>query len=380
MNYNFQRSGLIAGDSARYGRFTYSWVALPSLDEKNLDENKGINGGTYRPELEGYGTKYVFKDAALYPSCNYRTIYVASNQINSAIDWNFNGSLEPNIEADISHGEGRSLCIMEDSYDTLVSITDWDRLDFKKGGIGYGTALEDYYIEPAAIEEPFTLEEDLSMVHAPPPTGLTASAGTKMVRLAWRLDQELIEGGTLKRYNVYRKGPAGEFELVGSTSSSAFDDHSVLVAHQYIYGVRAVDYVGNESEMSDAVAIELADTSKPILVPVADKTRLWPPNHAMVDVTIMANASDDSGWPVALSTVAWSSEPENGLGDGDMAPDWTEPVIDEATGAITLQLRSERSGSGVGREYTVTITATDTSGNWNVADVKIIVPHDMKKK
>ena len=75
-----------------------------------------------------------------------------------------------------------------------------------------------------------------------------------------------------------------------------------------------------------------------------------------------------------------SNEPQEGLGDGDTAPDWTEPVIDQANGVISLQLRAERSGSGDGRVYTIAITATDNSGNSSTAPVEIIVPHDKGKK
>ena len=135
----------------------------------------------------------------------------------------------------------------------------------------------------------------------------------------------------------------------------------------------------NEPVASD-ILIEVIDTIAPTLAPVPDKTILWPPNHNMVDIKILANASDNSGGSVSLSAAVSSNEPEDGLGDGDMAPDWTEPVINQDTGEITLQLRAERSGSGDGRVYTITITATDDSGNSSTAAVKIIVPHDKRKK
>jgi hypothetical protein len=52
-----------------------------------------------------------------------------------------------------------------------------------------------------------------------------------------------------------------------------------------------------------------------------------------------------------------SNEPINGPGDGNTAPDW---VI---TGTSTVDLRSERSGTGTGRVYIVKVECTDSSGN-----------------
>ncbi len=63
-----------------------------------------------------------------------------------------------------------------------------------------------------------------------------------------------------------------------------------------------------------------------------------------------------------------------------MAPDSIGPEIDQLNGIISLQLRAERSGSGDGRIYTITIIATDDSGNTSSADAEIIVPHDKRKK
>jgi hypothetical protein len=128
------------------------------------------------------------------------------------------------------------------------------------------------------------------------------------------------------------------------------------------------------------IKVNVIDSTAPIIVPMPSQTILWPPNHRMVDIWIQANASDNSGGPVMLSAVVSSNEPIDGLGDGDMSPDWTEPVIYQELGIITLQLRAERSGSGNGRIYTIKITATDSSNNSSMADVKIIVPHDQQKK
>lgn len=117
-----------------------------------------------------------------------------------------------------------------------------------------------------------------------------------------------------------------------------------------------------------------ADTTPPTIEPVPSQTIPWPPNHKLVDISIIANTSDNSGAPVTLTAVVTSNEYIDG--PSNISPDWVEPVIDQTNGIIELKLRAERSGSGNGRVYTITITATDCSGNSNTAAVEIAVPHD----
>jgi len=131
---------------------------------------------------------------------------------------------------------------------------------------------------------------------------------------------------------------------------------------------------------SNSVDVEIVDTTVPTLAPLSSDYLLWPPNHIMVDVVIEANAVDNSGLPVTLNALVSSNEPDEGQGDGDMPNDILQPSINQTTGVISLQLRRERSGSGNGRIYSVTITATDSSGNTSSTVVDIKVPHDKKKK
>jgi hypothetical protein len=56
--------------------------------------------------------------------------------------------------------------------------------------------------------------------------------------------------------------------------------------------------------------------------------------------------------------------------------DWTEPVIKD--GLVTLDLRAEKLQED-DRIYTITITATDGSGNSSMTNVEIKVPHDQGK-
>jgi hypothetical protein len=145
----------------------------------------------------------------------------------------------------------------------------------------------------------------------------------------------------------------------------------------HTYTLRIND--GINADVTSDIEVSVTDSTAPTLSPVPDKSILWPPNHKMVDITIVANASDNTGDVTLIATVS-SNEPDSGLWDGDIGPDWTEPVIDQETGIITLQLRAERDDSGDGRIYTITVTATDESNNSSNVQLKIIVPHDQGKK
>jgi len=102
---------------------------------------------------------------------------------------------------------------------------------------------------------------------------------------------------------------------------------------------------------------------------------LWPPNHKMVRVTVSAIVSEDyDGEEPSCRIISVSSnEPDNGLGDGDTAPDW------EIMGAATVNLRAERAGNGAGRVYTLTVECTDPAGDSATEYVTVTVPHDQGK-
>jgi Leucine-rich repeat (LRR) protein len=136
---------------------------------------------------------------------------------------------------------------------------------------------------------------------------------------------------------------------------------------------------GTNSPVSADITVDVIDTTAPTISATVSSGILWPPNHKMVDVVVQATANDNSG-SVALTASVVSSEPPDSDGDGNTIPDYTTPVIDQSTGEITLQLRSERKGQGTGRTYTITVTATDSSGNSSDAIVTVVAPHDKGKK
>jgi hypothetical protein len=91
------------------------------------------------------------------------------------------------------------------------------------------------------------------------------------------------------------------------------------------------------------------------------------PNHKMVDVTVSYGVNDNCGSVDCVLSVT-SNEPENGSDDGDTAPDW------EVVDSHHVRVRSERSGSGTGRIYTIRITCTDSAGHSSSQTVTVSVP------
>jgi rhamnogalacturonan endolyase len=101
----------------------------------------------------------------------------------------------------------------------------------------------------------------------------------------------------------------------------------------------------------------------------ASSTSIWPPNHQMVPISIDAELVDllDAS-PAALIVSVSSNEPVDGDDDGQTSPDW------EITGPLSLNLRAERSGLGVGRVYTIVVEGTDSAGNAVRNRVQVSVP------
>lgn len=99
---------------------------------------------------------------------------------------------------------------------------------------------------------------------------------------------------------------------------------------------------------------------------------LWPANHRMVSVNILGVADPDGDNVAITIDKITQDEPVNGTGDGDTAPDG-------AINGSRAQVRAERSGSGNGRVYAISFTASDGRGGRASGSVKVSVPHDQGK-
>lgn len=96
----------------------------------------------------------------------------------------------------------------------------------------------------------------------------------------------------------------------------------------------------------------------------ATPNMLFPPNHKMVPVIVSASTSGGCGLVSCKVISVSSNEPLDS--DGDFT----------ITGDLTLDLRSERLGTGTGRVYTIAVQCTDSFGNSTTQNTTVTVPHD----
>jgi len=123
------------------------------------------------------------------------------------------------------------------------------------------------------------------------------------------------------------------------------------------------------------VPLTVLDTAAPkISALCANPSTLWPADHGMVTINLLSKVQDACTTTPACKIISvTSNEPVSGTGAGDLSPDW---VI---TGDMGLQLRAERSDSGSGRTYTITVECKDAAGNATTATTKVSVPRSQKK-
>ncbi len=137
---------------------------------------------------------------------------------------------------------------------------------------------------------------------------------------------------------------------------------------------RFQDASGNIGSATSEVTV----TSEIVLPPtitsaIPSESVLWPPNHKYRSVSIAVLATDASGNDIGANcriVSVSSNEPDNGLGDGDTAND---SVI---RGRLIVDLRAERSGSGKGRIYMMTLRCSDANGASSTRTVLVTVPHN----
>ncbi len=137
----------------------------------------------------------------------------------------------------------------------------------------------------------------------------------------------------------------------------------------YQIGLSVSDGIAPAVTCSSTVTVQ--DTTPPVITLItASPDVLFPPNHKLVEVGVTVVAYDVCGSVTSRIVSVTSNEPENGLGEGDSAPDWL------ITGDLGVILVAERSGRGNGRTYTINVEVTDEHENTATGNVTVLVPHD----
>jgi uncharacterized repeat protein (TIGR03803 family) len=117
---------------------------------------------------------------------------------------------------------------------------------------------------------------------------------------------------------------------------------------------------------SSTATVTVVDSTPPTLGDVTVTPNvLWPPNHKMVEVTVNYAAADNCG-AVSNALSVTSNEALNGT-----APDW---VVEDSH---HVQLRAERSSTGAGRVYAITVISTDNAGNSSTRTVTVTAPRSL---
>ncbi len=171
------------------------------------------------------------------------------------------------------------------------------------------------------------------------------------------------------------QGPAGTSVTIGTATASDICDPNPVITNnapsafpmgETIVTWKATDASGNSTSGTQTVTI--VDTTPPVVSFNLTTTALWPVNHKMVLVASGISASDVCDADPSVVVSVTSDEAINGIGDGNTDPDWV--VING-----DLFLRAERDGRGDGRVYTITVVATDKTGNRTTVTGTVDVPH-----
>jgi uncharacterized delta-60 repeat protein len=226
-------------------------------------------------------------------------------------------------------------------------------------GIRGDLASAELYTIPAANSPPSVTCPGPSIVECaglvPPPIAIVDDADCDPLRVVWSLNG--IRAYTNDLAGCPGPPPHLPYPLVPYLGPP-------LPLGSNLLEITVTDTASNSASCSTTISVQ--DSTPPELSEIsADPDVLWPPNHKWVDVRVRALASDTCGsasWKIIGVT---SSEH-----DDSSALDW------QITGEHTLRLLAERSGEGNGRIYTITIQATDSSGNLSdPAEVRVRVPH-----
>lgn len=233
---------------------------------------------------------------------------------------------------------------------------------------------------------------NFSIVPTPPVSSIAAAGGavdqactfkvqfTAAVQDDCGVSKNDVVVKAFKQGNNFTIGPV-EFDAQQTSATLVDVTGSVLVSDvSQSPAVLMLEVTGADAcgiKDIDTTLVQVVDNTPPSIDMTLSPTSLWAPNHKMQPIVATAQVTDNCpGVSFALTSVT-SSEPDNGLGDGDTIDDIQDAAL--GTPDTEISLRAERQGSGDGRIDTATYTATDASNNGDQAVAVVVVPKSQTK-
>jgi len=152
-----------------------------------------------------------------------------------------------------------------------------------------------------------------------------------------------IPGGTAA---IYANGINNDGQIVGFYTDSSGGTHGFLAT---------------------------VDMTPPVIIVSDSPATLWPPSGQLVIVTVSGTITDEpNGSGVQANSTAYRVMDES----GQIQPSGSFILADGGY-AFTVALQASRRGSDLdGRQYVITVSAKDITGNPGSASATVTVPHN----
>jgi uncharacterized repeat protein (TIGR01451 family) len=123
---------------------------------------------------------------------------------------------------------------------------------------------------------------------------------------------------------------------------------------------------------NDSATVTTEINHNPICSGAPTDATLWPPNHKYVAGQIQGVTDPDADVVSLLIGSIMQDEPVDAIGNGDGN---TSPDAQIGTNGA-YKVRSERAGTGDGRVYVISYSASDSRGGSCTGTIQVSVPHD----
>jgi FG-GAP-like repeat/FG-GAP repeat len=167
----------------------------------------------------------------------------------------------------------------------------------------------------------------------------------------------------------------GDGSFHAPTNYAAASGARGLVAADFNGDGRLDLAVANQFEDSISIFLQpVIDTTPPLITLAISRATLWPPNGKMVPVEVSGRITD-TGSGVDVSSVAYSVMDEY----AEVQPTGAISLGAGGTYSFPVWLQESRLSTDLdGRQYTITVRASDNAGNGGSEASVLTVPHDQR--